>query len=135
MPPTFDRLRPMLICRDVQAMVRFYCHILDFHVVDRMDDIGLSGWAALARDDIHLMLSSPSYITAPIESEYPLNQVILYMEVKALSKLRHEILAKQYPVGTTEDRFYGLREFEIVDPEGHRIIFAEEINGDMCSQS
>ena len=118
----------MLVCRDVQAMIRFYCEVLNFQVVDRMDDVGLSGWAALTRDDIQLMLTSPSYIPAPSTEEYPLDQVILYVEVNKLSDLRDEILANQYPIGATKDRFYGLREFELFDPEGHRIIFAEVID-------
>lgn len=123
----FTHLRPILICRDVQAMIRFYVKTLGFRIVDRMDDVGLSGWAALARDNIELMLASPSYIPAPTEDESPLNQVILYVEVNALFKLREEILKKQYSIGAIETRFYGYREFELVDPEGHRIIFAEEI--------
>ena len=117
----------MLICRDVQKMVRFYSDVLHFRVTDRLDDVGLSGWAALNRDTVELMLASPSYIPAPSANEYPLNQVILYLEVNALTELRRDIIAKDYPVGPIEDRFYGLREFELVDPEGHRIIFAEAI--------
>ena len=127
MKPEFNRLRPMLICRDVQKMVRFYSDVLHFRVTDRLDDVGLSGWAALTRDTVELMLASPSYIPAPSANEYPLNQVILYLEVNALTELRRDIIAKDYPVGPIEDRFYGLREFELVDPEGHRIIFAEAI--------
>ena len=124
----FRRLRPMLICRDVQKMVRFYSDVLHFRVTDRLDDVGLSGWAALTRDTVELMLASPSYIPAPSANEYPLNQVILYLEVHALNELRRDIIAQDYPVGPVEDRFYGLREFELVDPEGHRIIFAEQID-------
>ena len=123
----FARLRPILICRDVQAMIRFYVETLNFHIVDRMDDVGLSGWAALARDNFELMLASPSYIPAPADDESVLNQVVFYVDVTSLSKLREEIVAKEYPVGTIENRFYGNREFELVDPEGHRIIFAETI--------
>ena len=59
--------------------------------------------------------------------ESVLNQVILYVDVTKLSQLRDEIRAKEYPVGAIENRFYGNREFELVDPEGHRIIFAENI--------
>ena len=92
-----------------------------------MDDVGLSGWAAIARDNFELMLSSPSYIPAPNNEESVLNQVILYVDVTNLSQLREEIIAKEYPVGAIENRFYGNREFELVDPEGHRIIFAENI--------
>ena len=120
-------LRPILICRDVQSMIEFYVKILSFRIVDRMDDVGLSGWVALARDEFELMLASPSYIPAPADDETPLNQVILYVEVTELSTLREEILAKRYSVGALETRFYGYREFELLDPEGHRIIFAENI--------
>ncbi|MXZ45203.1 MAG: hypothetical protein F4Z01_09600 [Gammaproteobacteria bacterium] len=119
--------RPMLICRDVQAMIQFYVKTLGFRIEDRMDDVGLSGWAAISRDQFEIMLASPSYIPAPPMDETPLNQVILYVEVTALSKLREEIVETEHPIGPTETRFYGHREFEILDPEGHRIIFAEKI--------
>lgn len=124
---SFIKSRPMLICRDVQTMIEFYVETLGFQIVDRMDDVGLSGWAALARDQFEIMLASPSYIPAPPKDESPLNQVILYVEVNALSKLREKILATDYPIGPTETRFYGHREFELLDPEGHRIIFAEKV--------
>ena len=127
MSSTCTRLRPILICRDVQAMLRFYVDTLNFQIVERMDDVGLSGWAALARDNVELMLASPTYIPAPTEHEMVLNQVLLYVDVMMLSKLHEEIDAKEYPVGRIENRFYGNREFEVVDPEGHRIIFAEPI--------
>ena len=121
------RLRPILICRDVQAMIRFYVETLNFQIVDQMDDVGLSGWAAIARDNFELMLASPSYIPAPSDEEKVLNQVILYVDVTALDEIREEVVAKDYPVSSIENRFYGNREFELADPEGHRIIFAENI--------
>lgn len=126
------RLRPIMICRDVPAMIQFYVETLKFQVVDRMDDVGLSGWAALARDHFEIMLASPSYIPAPTDDESVLNQMLLYVDVTALSELRDEIIAKNYPVGTIENRFYGNREFELVDPEGHRIIFAEKFEDPEC---
>ena len=121
------KLRPILICRDVQAMIEFYVKTLSFHIVDRMDNVGLSGWAALARDKFELMLASPSYIPAPADVETPLNQMILYVEVTNVCAVRDEILAKRHPVGSLETRFYGHLEFELLDLEGHRIIFAEKI--------
>ncbi len=127
MSSTCIRLRPILICRDVQEMLRFYVETLNFKVVDRLDDVGLTGWAAIARDNFELMLASPSYIPAPSNEESELNQVILYVDVTKLSQLRDEICTKEYPVGAIENRFYGNREFELVDPEGHRIIFAKNV--------
>lgn len=126
------RLRPILICRDVPTMIEFYVATLNFQIVDRMDDVGLSGWAALARDNFEIMLASPSYIPAPKDAETLRNQVLLYIDVTALTELHEEILAKNYPVGKIENRFYGNREFELVDPEGHRIIFAENIEDPEC---
>ncbi|MYD45582.1 MAG: hypothetical protein F4W92_04450 [Gammaproteobacteria bacterium] len=110
-------------------MIQFYVEPLNFQIVDRMDDIGLSGWTAIARDNFEIMLASPSYIPAPNDEESVLNQVILYVDVTALLELREEIRTKDYPVGKIENRFYGNREFELLDPEGHRIIFAEKIEG------
>ncbi|MYD43408.1 MAG: VOC family protein, partial [Gammaproteobacteria bacterium] len=49
----------MLICNDTQVSIRFYCDVLGFEIIDRMDDVGLTGWASLQRGANRIMLSSP----------------------------------------------------------------------------
>jgi len=45
-------------------MIRFYVDTLNFQIVDQIDDVGLSGWDTITRENFELMLASPSYIPA-----------------------------------------------------------------------
>jgi uncharacterized glyoxalase superfamily protein PhnB len=44
-----------------------------------------------------------------------------------VAALRAALLEKGHSPGELEDRFYGMREFEIVDPSGHVLVFGQDI--------
>ena len=123
----FVDLVPMLMCADVQASVRFYCNVLEFEVVDRMDDVGATGFASLRNGAAQIMLASPTYIPrAPgVEGRYP--QAACYFYVEDVDALRRAVVEAGWPATECVDRFYGLREFEVVDPEGHVLLFGQDI--------
>ena len=118
---------PMLMCAAVQAPVRFYCDVLGFEVVDRMDDVGATGFASLRNGATQIMLASPTYIPrAPtVEGRYP--QSAYYFYVEDADALRQAVVDAGWPATECVDRFYGLREFEVVDPEGHVLLFGQDI--------
>jgi len=117
----------MLMCADVRASVRFYCDVLGFGVVDRMDDVGATGFASLRNGAAQIMLASPTYIPrAPrVEGRYP--QSAYYFYVEDVDALRAAVVDAGWPATECVDRFYGLREFEVVDPEGHVLLFGQDI--------
>lgn len=123
----FLDLVPMLICADVRASVRFYRDVLGFEVVDRMDDVGATGFASLRNGPAQIMLASPTYIPrAPrVEGRYP--QSAYYFYVEDADALRAAVVGAGWPATQCVDRFYGLREFEVVDPEGHVLLFGQDI--------
>lgn len=125
--PPFVDLVPMLMCADVQASVRFYRDVLGFEVVDRMDDVGATGFASLRNGAAQIMLASPTYIPrAPrVEGRYP--QAACYFYVEDADALRESVVGADWPATECVDRFYGLREFEVVDPEGHVLLFGQDI--------
>ncbi len=126
LPPFID-LVPMLLCADVPASVRFYTDVLGFEIVDRMDDVGSSGFATVRNGTATVMLTSPSYIPrAPkVEGRYP--QSMYYFYVEDADALRRAVVDAGWPATDCVDRFYGLREFEVVDPEGHVLLFGQDI--------
>ena len=79
---SFLDLVPMLMCADVRASVRFYCDVLGFEVVDRMDDVGATGFASLRNGAAQIMLASPTYVPrAPtVEGRYPQAAYYFYVE-------------------------------------------------------
>ncbi len=116
----------MLMCADVPASMRFYRDVLGFEVVDRMDDVGATGFASLRNGKAMVMLASPSYIPrAPmVEGRYP--QSLYYCYVEDADALRQAVVDAGWPATECVDRFYGLREFEVVDPEGHVLLFGQD---------
>ena len=121
-------LVPMLMCEDTQASIRFYTEVLGFKVEDRMDDVGSSGWAFLGRGRTRIMLASPTDIPAGVKVGGRFPQSLYYIYVSDAAALRASIVAKGVTASELTERFYRMREFEIVDPEGHVLVFGEDID-------
>jgi len=120
----------MLICDDVQESIKFYTDVLGFTVVGRMDDVGKSGWASLNHGAVQIMLASPNHEPAPVKvgGKYP--QVAFYFYPKDVVSLRESILAKGHRVGDLRVTFYGMKEFDMVDPSGHYLLFGQDTDED-----
>lgn len=117
---------PMLICDDTQDSIRFYSDVLGFEVTDRMDNVGKSGWAALSLGNTRLMLASPDYLpTAQKTKDGRFSQAIYYFYPEDVEQLHSDIREKGYKVSDLALRFYGMNEFEMVDPSGHMLIFGQ----------
>ena len=123
----FLDLVPMLMCDDVQASIRFYTDVLGFEVRGRMDDVGRSGWASLQNGRTAVMLASPGYIPEgkKVDGRFP--QSNYYFYVSDAEALRQSIVDKGWEATECVDRFYELKEFEVVDPDGHVLLFGEDI--------
>ena len=61
-PAPFLDLVPLLMCADVQASIPFYTDVLGFEVTGRDDDVGATGFAALANGRARVMLASGTYV-------------------------------------------------------------------------
>lgn len=118
----------MLICSDVQRSISFYSDVLGFEVVDRMDDVGLTGWASMRRGSNRLMLASPSYVPMPIRNEEGSlkSDVLHYFHCENLEQIRRHLVAKQVEVSPFVVRFYGKKEIEFRDPDGRTLVFGED---------
>ena len=126
-PAPFIDLVPMLMCADVQASIRFYTDTLGFTVTGRDDDVGASGFAALANGKAHLMLASGTYVPTAqkVGGQYP--QSNYYFYVDDAQALRQAVVDRGWEATECVKRFYGLLEFEVVDPDGHVLLFGEDL--------
>ena len=116
----------MLVCDDVQESIKFYTEVLGFHVTNRMDDVGQSGWASLNHDAIQLMLASPRQACQPVKVAGRHPQVLFYFHPEDVVALRESILNRGYAASEFVVRFYGMKEFELLDPSGHVLLFGQE---------
>ena len=126
-PASFLDLVPMLMCADVQASIRFYTDILGFEVTGRMDDVGATGFASLANGAARLMLASPTYVAEAPKVDGMYTQSNYYFYVEDAEALRGSVVDRGWRATPCVKRFYGLLEFEVVDPDGHVLLFGEDL--------
>ena len=119
---------PMLVCADVQASIQFYRDILGFRIADRMDDVGLTGWASLTRGRNRIMLTSASYLPAPKKNTDGRldSDVIHYFHCEDVIDIRTHLQNAGVSVSEFFVRFYGKKEIEFLDPDGRMLIFSED---------
>src|SRR5215471_17312366 len=116
-----ESIRPVLAVNSMQDTIVFYCDILGFECVNRME-----GWAALRKDSVELMISLPN-------SHEPFDKPTLtgsiYFNVTDVDAFWKQTKDKAQVVYPIENFFYGMREFAIRDNNGYVLQFGQEIDG------
>lgn len=120
--PKLKSVRSVLAVRDLQASVAFYSENLGFST-----DFEVEGWSFLSRDGVQLMLGHcPDEIPASQISDH---SYFAYIEVDAIDKLHGEFLASGLTsLSAPESKAWGMREFMVSTPDGHRIMFGQDLN-------
>ena len=108
--------RCVLAVRDLEVSTRYYVDVLGF----RRDPIDAEGWSFLTRDSFRVMLGECA-------NERPAGELgdhsyFAYWNVEGVDEFYRELVAKGALV-TSEptDKPWGLREFGLRTPDGHRI--------------
>lgn len=120
--PKLKSVRSVLAVGDLQASVAFYCKTLGFSI-----DFEFEGWSFLSRDGVQLMLGHcPDEIPA---SQIGDHSYFAYIEVDAIDKLHGEFLARGLTsLAAPESKAWGMREFMVATPDGHRIMFGQDLD-------
>jgi catechol 2,3-dioxygenase-like lactoylglutathione lyase family enzyme len=113
--PSFEAVTPRLPVRDIEAALPFYLDKLGF---------GL-GWkwgtplthANVCRDAVSLDL-----IATPPERR---GTAMAYVGVTEIDAYYAELQSRCVEVSDIGNRDYGMRDFEVVDPDGNRLAFGE----------
>jgi len=114
----------VLAVRDLAASVRFYVEKLSFTEGLRVD-----GWAFLRRGACHLRLGHCPDVV-------PMSQVtdhswFAYLRVRDAAGLYRDCVTSGVEIWhPLVDKPWGMREFAIVTPDGHRIVFGERVTAD-----
>jgi len=116
---------PMLSVSDLKRTMTFYCDRLGFHVVNKLGDPDLT-WCMLGRDGAKMMFSRP-----PPEEMKELPQrakdfQVYYFYPDNIVALHAAWKTKRVPVTELRVSTYGMKEFELRDPDGYWLWFGQE---------
>jgi catechol 2,3-dioxygenase-like lactoylglutathione lyase family enzyme len=115
-------IRCVLAVPSLADSVPFYRDRLGFAV-----DFEVEGWAFLSRDRFRLMLGECS--DAIPAGDLGDHSYFAYVTVENVDDLHRELLANDVNVmHKLADKPWGMREFGIRTPDGHRIMFGEPIS-------
>jgi len=114
----------VLAVRDLQVSTNYYVDILGF----RKEPIDAYGWSFLSRDKFRVMLGE-------CRNERPVSELgdhsyFAYWNVEGVDEFYQEIAARGALVTSQpSNKPWGLREFTLRTPDGHRITCGETIAG------
>ncbi|MEZ6234633.1 MAG: VOC family protein [Phycisphaerales bacterium] len=117
-------LRPMLAVRDLPATVRFYVEKLGFNCNSMFGNPPV--WCDLDRDGVSIMFNAPP--REGIERDVPRsarNYQIFYFNCPDAAALREEFLARGVAASDLRVTNYGMKEFEVRDPDDYWLWFGQ----------
>ena len=111
----------VLAVRDLEASKRFYVEKLGFE-----EDLSVDGWAFLSRGACKLRLGHcPDAMPMSKAQDH---SWFAYLHVRGASGLYEETVRNGVEIWhKLADKPWGMREFAVVTPDGHRIVFGERL--------
>lgn len=119
-----SRLRPMLAVADLQRTMLFYRERLGFTRAGTFGNPPV--WAEMARDDIAIMFNAPP--PDDVRRDVPArsrDDAIYYIDVPDVEALHKELLDRGAEPTDLRVTVYGMKEFEVRDPDGIRLWFGQ----------
>jgi len=113
---------PILAVSDVSASVHFY-QKLGFKLGGQWsDDDGVPSFAIVVLDTISLGLAGS------VDARGSGNAWVAYLYINDVQQFAAHARAQNVPLAREiKDQFYGCRDLEIVDPDGNRICFGQDL--------
>ena len=114
----------VLAVNDLERSVRFYVDRLGFD-----EDFQVDGWAFLSRGACRLRLGHcPDAVPMSKAQDH---SWFAYLHVDDAQALYREVVMNGVEIWhPLDDKPWGMREFAIVTPDGHRIVFGQDLTPD-----
>jgi uncharacterized glyoxalase superfamily protein PhnB len=121
---------PMLPTDCIEETLAFYRDQLGFNLVDSHEEAGGLEWLRLRGGDAQVMFYSPMAVgDDSAHLEHP-ESMVVYLQVEGLDALHGHLQSAGEQVSPLRATFYGMNEFELVDPNGYTLIFGELVTLD-----
>ena len=115
------RIRCVLAVQDLAASVGYYTRVLGMEI-----DFTAPGWAFLSRGSFRLMLGECADTVPAHETSD--HSYFAYVTVEGIDEFYREVVGNGATLmQTLADKPWGMREFGVRTPDGHRIMFGQEL--------
>lgn len=128
---TFKKLTPNLVVPNVEASLNFYRNVLGFQPGFTVPEQPPYVFGSVTSGDVEIFFNDRKAVS----DEYPAlgarpigGSLTLFIEIEGIEDLFKNV--QQHGVKITmplKDQFYGMREFNMEDPDGWIITFAQRI--------
>ncbi|TNF86334.1 MAG: hypothetical protein EP300_13760 [Gammaproteobacteria bacterium] len=123
-------LVPMLNVSNIESSLDFYQNALGFEVISDPAAVSESRWATIRSGHTELMLSESRREPGPRKVEDPHEDtdwpVIFYFYPDDVVRLYSHMLAGGFKPTALRVTHYGMREFSLIDPDGHVLSFGQD---------
>jgi catechol 2,3-dioxygenase-like lactoylglutathione lyase family enzyme len=126
----FTSVTPNLVVADIERSRRFYCDVLGFTVKQTVPDTAPFVFVWLERGGVTVFLNDPAAVAKDVPAmATPAfgGTATLFVIVEGVDALHAEVAPRAPVAMSLRTQFYGMREFAILDPDGHLITFAERV--------
>ena len=132
-------LVPMLNVSDIDRSLEFYRKGLGFEVVSDPAAVKQWRWATIRSGHTELMLSGSRRGPGATRVEDPHDDtgwpVIFYFYPDDVMRLYAHVLAEGYKPTALRVTHYGMREFSLIDPDGHVLSFGQDADASSAAES
>jgi uncharacterized glyoxalase superfamily protein PhnB len=111
----------VLSCSRLEACLEFYQSALQFVIIRQRRSAAEIEWVYLASGQCFLMLEKQ----APEKNSKP-DHSRLYLYTDDIAGLHHFLQARGFVPGEIRNTEYQMREFDLSDPDGHRLSIGEK---------
>jgi uncharacterized glyoxalase superfamily protein PhnB len=125
------RIAPVLISKDLAGALPYWCDRLGFSIIDILGDAADPKMAFVERGGVQFMLQDGKHYRTPGSNrDYKPGTWDAHVWCDDADALHADMAARGAAILSPPcDTFYGNREFEVADPDGHVIAFGSELKG------
>ena len=124
------RLTPMLNVSDIERSLKFYQKLVGFELVSPRRAVDQWRWAWIRSGTAELMLSESGGPATRADQMDPAQHdgwpAIYYLYPDNVADLHAAVKRQAFQVSDLRVTFYGMKEFEVRDPDGHILWFGQE---------